>query len=265
MKHHAALNTECLMIRRLEKMLLGNERQTAQFIEDGVPEIVAMGVMHANALLRKEVKSRMRGLVAFVKDEPVWEFVDSTLGIGPACIFFLGLLPPMEDFANPAKVWKYSGLDVRNGKSPKRERGTFAGYDAFLRAVAIARIGDPIIRAPESPYRRLYDNRKEFTRIAHPPIMPEGECEFCDLARGKTKAKRAESRQTRERTTLGFDCSNVGGIHWTDGHRHADARRYAVKAVVTDLWRVENGMEPRVGGQLRHDAHAIVVPALVAY
>ena len=264
MKHHAALNTECLMIRRMEKMLLGTERQTAQFIEDGVPDLVVVNANQYTAVLRKEVEARKRGLAAYVKDEPIWEFVDNTLGIGRSCIFLLGLLPPMEDFANPAKVWKYTGLDVRDGKSPKRERGTFAGYDASLRAVAIARIGDPIIKAPESPYRLLYDHRKEATRLTHPPIMPEGECEFCDKARGKTKAKRAESRQTRERTTLGFDCSNVGGIHWTDGHRHADARRYAVKAVVTDLWRVENGMQPRVGGQIRHATHGIPAPSLVA-
>lgn len=242
-----ALNTEAKKLRRLEKMLLATERQTEQFIEDGVPEIVMLEAREYARVLRKEVASRKRALPKYIAREPLGNWIENTLGLGPAVLIIAGLLPPLEDFANPAKVWKYIGLDVKDGKSPKREKGSFAGYNAFLRAVAIARIGDPIIKTMSSPYRRLYDERKAKTLISHPPIMPEGECEFCDAARAKTKKKRAESRQTRERESLGFDCSNVGGIHWTDGHRHADARRYMVKAVIVDLWRVENGMQPRFG------------------
>ena len=243
-----ALNTECKKLKRIEKMLLATERQTEQFIEDGVPEMVMMEAREYGRVLRKEVTARKRVLMKYATGEPVADWINGTMGLGPAVIMIAGLLPPLEGFDNPAKAWKFLGLDVRdNGKSPKREKGVFAGFNSFLRAVAIARIGDPIIKTIASPYRALYDERKAHTLLTHPPIMEDGECEFCDKARSASKKKREESRQTRERESLGFDCSNMGGIHWIDGHRHADARRYMVKAVVVDLWRVENGKQPRFG------------------
>ena len=136
-----ALTTECRIMRRMEKMLLATERQTEQFVEDGLPEIVADEARSYAHGLRREVEKRKRALPKIVTGEPIAEWVDTTMGLGPAVLILAGLLPPLAEFANPAKVWKYMGLDVTgNGTSPKREKGKFAGYDAFLRAVAIVRM-----------------------------------------------------------------------------------------------------------------------------
>lgn len=47
--------------------------------------------------------------------ERVAGFVEETLGLGPAILCIVGLLPPLPNFANPAKLWKYLGLHVIGG------------------------------------------------------------------------------------------------------------------------------------------------------
>jgi hypothetical protein len=259
---YEALNTECKILKRTEKMVLGTERQLETFIEDGIPEVVVQANLHAIQVTRRELASRKRALPKFVKEEPEGIFIEHTTGLSSAVLFLLGLLPPIIEFPTVSKLWKYLGLDVRDGgRSPKREKGKRAGYDSFLRAVAVVRIGDPLIKCTDSPYRRLYDNRKEYTLITHPPMEEEaGVCPFCDAARGRTKEHREASHQKRERKAEGWDCAGVGGPHWSKAHRHADARRVMVKAVICDLWRVSHGMSAKLGGHLRldiHNAHAL--------
>lgn len=242
----------------VERVLLATEGQIRAFSRDGFhwpPEAQAWADARLPEL--RLVRDRqMRALMKLAKGSPLYEWAQETTGIGPALFFLAGLIPPLGPldgdtgewipFHSPSALWKYVGLDVRDGKAPKRERGTMAGFNVRLRAYAIARVALPCVKQTASPYRAIYDARKAYTLTTHPPMVDEG-CEWCDKARGKSATLRAGKQQERERTTVAFDCANVGGIHWKDGHRHADALRVMAKAILLDAWRVANGMPAKVG------------------
>lgn len=171
--------------------------------------------------------------------ESVVDWVAETAGVGPAVVYVVGLIPPLSDFANPAKLWKYLGLHVEGGASVRAKRGERVGFSLELRAYALQRIADPIVKERTSEYRTLYDERKAYTLTTHPPMTED--CETCLLALKKTAEHRETKAYTRERKAPSQDCANVGGIHWTDGHRHRDAMRYVAKRVWLDAWKVAHG------------------------
>lgn len=94
----------------------------------------------------------------------IYQFKEDSFGIGPAIFCIVGLLPPLPNFANPAKLWKYLGLDVIDGKAPK---GADAKYSRKLKAYTIGRVVTPVITGG-GPYRMVYDARKLHTITVHP-------------------------------------------------------------------------------------------------
>lgn len=196
---------------------------------------------------------------------------------------------PLNYMRGVRACWKYAGLDVRDGHAPRRKKGEFSGYNGFLKAVWIYRAAGPAKASPcecghfikakldkkkgdwlghsdgggpclqcdctsflsSSPYGRLFYERRALTLVTHPPMLDVGECEFCDAARRESQIKRADKNQTREREALAGDCAKAGGIHWSDGHRAADASRWVAKQVLKDAWLVANGRLPSVGQQER--------------
>lgn len=228
------LNLRARQALLAEKAMLGMERQVEHMLEEGIPEIHLMPVVESVKHLRGIVTKLKRECGIIVKGEPVWEFVNETRGLAGASFVFLGAMPPLTEFAGPRKVWKYCGLHVVNGAMPRMVRGESGGFSPQLRAQAIVRLAEPCIKTG-GPYRIVYDNRKHHTTtVSHPPMLEEGAgCEFCDAAYEKR-------RKTKKN---GWDCSSVGGIHWRPSHRNVDARRVMAKAILKDLWRVENGME----------------------
>lgn len=158
--------------------------------------------------------------------ERVAAFVAETLGLGPAVLCIVGLLPPLPNFANPAKLWKYLGLHVLTdhqsgdthlapvgGRAPKRptcgpickkpdcihDRWSFT-----LKSYAIARVVPSIVKCLASPYRAVYDGRKAHTAVTHP-----------EWATANPKAPKL--------------------------HYERDAQRYVAKRVWRDVWRAAHG------------------------
>ena len=163
-------------------------------------------------------------------------------------------------------MWSYCGLHVlSSGRAPSgsdlsKLKSEFPdkGWSPRLRAYAIVRLADPCIKHRASPYRGVYELRRERTSLTHPNMLKEGAgCEYCDKAYAK-------NRSTGKK---GWDCSGLGGFHWTDGHSFADAKRVVAKAILKDLWLVENGLVPVVGSQplLDTDAPASTNVALEAH
>lgn len=255
------LSKQALAIEQMHKSL---SLQMGAFVRMGLPEEALIEARDAYIALKKKSGSLKRAAFRAMKGEPIYEFAKETTGLGPAVAMVLGNAPEFVcrgydekgnaiGFDSPGALWSYAGLIPGKG----RKKGERAMYNPKLKAYAIARLAEPCMKLkggedkngkplPRSPYREVYDARKEHTLETHPPMVEEdGVCEFCDMARGKSKELRAEKNQERERTTVAMDCANVGGVHWTDGHRHADAMRVTAKAILLDLWRVENGLTPR--------------------
>lgn len=148
----------------------------------------------------------------------VAQFIEETHGLGPAVLCLVGLLPPLLNFANPAKVWKYVGLHVKSDGTAPRKADAFdaekmnprtgkLGAPVFspqLRSLATVRIVDPIIKQVESPYRIAYDARKAHTAVTHP-----------EWATDNPKAPKM--------------------------HYQRDAIRYVAKRVLRDVWRAAHG------------------------
>lgn len=261
---HGALRAHCMQIRKLEQSKVGIELQISAVERSGMPSDLIMPAMHA-ALepLAAQVEELKAGLMGFVAGTAIEGWIETYKGLGPAVVYGVGLMPPLSPawIPDPSEeplnymrsvraTWKYAGLDVRDGVAPKRRAGEFSGFNAFLKAVWIYRVGVSIektSKADRSGYRGLYVARKASTLLTHPPMQELGECEHCDAARASSRAKRAVKNQTRERQALAGDCAGAGGIHWSDGHRRADALRYLAKQVLKDAWLVANGKLPSVG------------------
>lgn len=243
---HDSLRLHAMQARLLERMATSAQLQRGRLVKEGFPPLLVADVDEAIKSLKRPVRIAKRKLGLIIKGSPLGDWISDTRGLSDAMALVLGCMPPLTDFRGPRSVWKYAGLDVReDGRSPRRKRGELAGFNPELRAFLIVRVGDPIIKV-RGPYRAIYDRRKAATLITHPDMLKDGEgCDYCDLAWSKTKEMRAKRDLERERTTVAVDCSGVGGVHWTAGHRHSDARRVMVKEVLVDAWRIAHGKLPR--------------------
>ena len=253
---HFTLRLKSMQARRLERAKTSLELQRGALKRDGLPDILMIGMDKAIAALKPVVRRAKREVGACVKGSPLGDWIEETHGLSNALVLVLGCMPPLNQFYSPRAVWKYTGLDVQNGRAPKSAKGELLGFNRELRAFVIARVAETIIKVG-GPYRTVYDVRKAHTLITHPEMLEEGEvCANCDMAWARTREIRAEHEFERERKAPSIDCAGVGGVHWTKGHRHADARRLIAKAVLRDAWCVANGRDPST----MSEPHLVVVP-----
>ena len=281
---YETLKIRAKQARLAERMKTSAELQVGHMKKDGVPELALILMEDGIALWRRASEAFKRESRKICKGEPIYEFVEETVGLSTACFVFLGCLPPMTAFANPAKLWKYVKLHVMpGGKAPtgtdlkelkkahkkavkvgeKSKKDKSPGWSPEMCGHAIKRLALPCIKMaggvdkndkplPLSPYRPVYVNRKLRTRLTHPPMLEEGGgCEFCDAAYEKR----------RKTGKGGIDCSNMGGHHWKDAHRDNDAQRVTAKAILLDLWLIENGKEAVVGGHRGDETQSIPAPS----
>ncbi len=273
---YTSLRVRALQARLTERMKTSAQLQAGHMKKAGVPELALTLIDEAISSLLRVTNMFKRECKKLCKGEPVYDFVENTTGLSTACFVFLGCLPPMTGFATSSKVWKYIGLFVTpKGRAPTgadlselKKEDSKKGWSPRLRSDAIVRLAEPCVKMkggedkngralPYSPYRVVYDRRYLRTQLTHPPMLEEGDgCEFCDAC--------YEARRKREKP--GLDCANMvidgkRGHHWKPAHRHADAMRVTAKAIVLDLWLVENGKEAVVGGQTLSQTHSQVAPS----
>lgn len=249
-----------------------------------VPAMALIPMELALAELLRGVRGLKRECKKICKGEPIYDFVAATVGLDEAVFVFLGCLPPLTDFANSAKLWKYVKLHVMpGGKAPtgsdlkalkkahkklvkageKSKDDKSPGWSPEMCAHALRRLAGPCVKMKGgedknerplsfSPYSAVRDERYARTLLTHPPMLEEGGgCEFCDAAYEKR----------RKTGKGGIDCDNMGGHHWKPAHRDNDALRVTAKAILLDLWLVENGKEAVVGGHAPHEAHSVIAPS----
>jgi len=219
----------------LQKMSKGLQLQMSAWDRQGIPPLVHPAPEVALKELDRMVNVINKEMAVLVNGTAIGDFMQDTRGLGIAVPFLVGLLPPMEDFDNVAKVWKYIGLHVENGKAPRRKAGEFSGWNAELKSIALIYIGEPAFKA-RGPYADVYYRRRSRMEEIHPEQWVDG-CEFCVEAKAKNKKAGKEK----------YECTDVGGIHWKRAHLYADARRVMTKAIIADIWAVSNGKQPRFG------------------
>lgn len=223
--------------------------QAKAFERSGVvsPE-VALLKEQAETLRERRGKYKSEA-AAICEGTAVAAYVEALNGLGDFTFVMLGQASTrisLREFYNPSCLHKHYGLH------PKEERNC----PPIRTSYATNRLVEPVIRLGEGggALRQVYDDRKAHTLDTHPPMLEEGEgCEDCDRAYEK---RRATGKN-------GWDCDNVGGVHWKDAHRHQDAIRYTSKKILTDLWRVEHDQPPRVG-QRGCDTHFTISDAEAA-
>ena len=225
------LRAKAKQVVLLERMATSVTLQTDKLEEMGVPEIVMAATLPGKDHLKKATRLAKKEVGSLLHGEAVDDFIQETPGLSQAAILFLGLVPPLTDFPNPAKLWKWCGLHVQNGKAPSRVKGEKTKWSPFLKAFTVMRLGKGATTVKECPYRDVYLRRRERTRETHPVMLEKGAgCPTCDKAHDHPKNP---------------DCARFGGPHWSLGHQYVDALRVTAKAIVLDLWRIENGQEPR--------------------
>lgn len=277
-------------VMALEKIRMGAELRIWQY-KQRFGETAELHVAPLVSSL-EEIKASERKLkkecANIASGSPEAQWFDEVTGFGSAVWYVLGGLPVQPgEFSSVSGLWKYCGLHVHNGGAVKRRQGDEGDHQRFkqeLRAWVLYRVGKPHMNMkggtdkngnplPRSPYRDEYDQRREHTMETHPPMMDDDDnlrhpdCEHCQEAVDWTEKHREESHQQRERTTVGKDCSNMGGVHWTTGHRHADALRVMTKAILRDIYRIWNGQHAKFSGdrgQRRDDTHRTVASVATA-
>lgn len=269
---YAALRTVAAQAKNVERCRLALQKQVRAFGADGWPAAAMAWSDAAVPVLQKVERELKRECEKVARGSAYSRWVEDTMGLGRAVFLVLGLLPPVDEFRSVRSLWKYCGLDVRNGRAPRLTKGTRAGFSSVLRAYVLYRLGESCVRVGAGPYREVYDRRKEHTRVTHPPMLEEAAgCSWCDAAYRASASARAARSLERERQSVASDCCEAGGPHWSDGRRHRDAVRVAAKAILRDMWRVAHGQEPGgvalesvsgVPGQRAPRASNILSPAI---
>lgn len=257
---HIVLRAKVVQHRIVEKTVLGIGNVHRDLSGD-FPAIVLLPLEESQQRVRRVLGPVKRHIRSIVKGSPLDNWNAETRGLGIGMWLLLGSMPSLQDFANPSAVWKYVGLHVSEGQAVRKKAKEALGFAAFRRSYAIKRVADPIVKVG-GPYRVVYDVRRERTVNTHPPMLNEDgeilhpECGNCRRAVEYSIRSREVKELKRERKAPALDCSAMGGRHWTDGHRHADALRVTAKAVLLDAWRVARGLTPRVGSdQATQDNH----------
>lgn len=84
-------------------------------------------------------------------------------GFGRTHLIVIGLIPPLVDFPNPAKLWKWLSLEP-----PGQERAHDRKATSFLRSIALFRPAQNVMQNRTEPWRSLWDRRRAHTAVTHP-------------------------------------------------------------------------------------------------
>jgi hypothetical protein len=111
----------------------------------------------------------------YVESEPIYtEFLGNVRGIGQ--VLSANLIKEFgycEKYQYVSSLWKHCGLDVVNGKAPKRKKGETINYNPRLRTM-MWKVGDQFIKQRTPYYRDIYDKEKE-RQLKIMEENPEGE------------------------------------------------------------------------------------------
>jgi hypothetical protein len=165
-------------------------------------------------------------IVQGVQSHPVYtRWLIYVKGIGPTLAAqviggFESALDPGEilgtHFKTVSQMWAYAGLNVENGKAPRRVKGKKLTYNSQLRSVLLGRVF-PVLMQKGSQYKRIYEEEK--VRL------------YRRFEREGFKIVPASKLPTREDGTP-YEPPGVISV----GHIHNMARRKTMKVFVAHFW-----------------------------
>ena len=144
---------------------------------------IAMSAYHlieARAMLKPHLARLTKEMEKTAKLFPVSEWVKGINGFG-----WLGLAQiiaesgNLDNYSNPAKLWKRFGLAPFQGKAPSQwrtkggltaENWVEIGYSPIRRSLMFS-VGDSLIKK-QNTYRELYLSRKEEEKLKAPELQP---------------------------------------------------------------------------------------------
>lgn len=200
------------MILDFQKVRIAMGLRIGAARRDGVADAWLKPLDSAFEELDKIEEGLDRHVVRLAKDHPAAPWLDATHGLSVKLLSrVLAVAGSLDRFPTPAKLWRYMGLHVVDGRAPRKRRGEKLSWAPDGGVVAY-RIASTILKVG-GPYRELYD-RKRADYEARPRVGPS-ECPF-----------------GAEHTTKDGKPRKCG-----TGHLHTAAMRYVAKRVIRDLWR----------------------------
>ena len=104
-------------------------------------------------------KEMLKFIKELLKDWSIWKWLKGVKGIGPT---IAGVIVSEIDIYKAEKIssiWKFAGLDVVDGHSPRPVKGHKLTYCKFLRSKLCGVLGPSFLKC-NSPYRAFYDDYK---------------------------------------------------------------------------------------------------------
>lgn len=132
------------------------------------------------AILEKEVACE---IAETVKEHDMWPWFERIKGIGPGLAGCLLAHVDIERADSISSLWKYAGQGVTDGQKDKPTKGQKLPYNAELKRICFL-IGTSFLRT-NSPYRREYDEAKEFYQRTKLDWTPK----HCDMAARRKMVK----------------------------------------------------------------------------
>ena len=151
-----------------------------------------------------------------IRDEQIWtEWLVGVKGVGP-CITggLLAWVGYCETFETVSKVWKFCGMDVKDGIAPRRQRGVKLTFNPALRTLCW-KAGESFVKQGDG-YRDLYLAEKTRLHGLYPEPAPYD-----------------PPRLKKDKSPL---------LRHTDGHLHAMAKRKVVKVFLSHYWQTARRM-----------------------
>ncbi len=146
---------------------------------------------------------------------PVWDWVTSIKGLGQGGLAaqLLAQIDDIEKFDTVAKLWRFAGYAIIEGKAEKNQRGEKSHFNRKLKGICF-NIADQFIKQQTSYYVDIYYTEKDKQRLLNPNIL----CKQCNI-----KWEDCQSKKTHIKI-------------FTDAHIHNRAWRKMIKAFLRDLW-----------------------------
>lgn len=197
-------------------------------------DIAARGVyIAAIDDLEKAEKAHNKNLERLAKQHPLAPWIKAQRGIGLGGFGrILGVIGSLDLFPNVAKLWRYMGYAVDNGRAPKRKRGVKGNYSPMGRVIGF-QISESMVKVG-GPYREVYD-KKRAEYLARPRLGPSG-CPFGQEHTGNEKERNEETGFNRKTGKERIVQCVKEGTTVSSAHVHNAAMRYMFKCFLRDMW-----------------------------
>jgi len=119
----------------------------------------------------EQLKDMEKGLIKeakqVLKHHPAWKWGKNVKGLGPTLAAQLfGYIGDIGRFETVSRLWRYCGLGVTDGQADRMRKGQKARYNPRIKAL-MHNIGASFLKT-NSPYRKIYDDKKRYYEQKHP-------------------------------------------------------------------------------------------------